>query len=109
VANSGFKPNFVMFDGWYASIENLKFFQRLGWRWFSHIKRNRMVNPDNTGNVPVFSLLISEDGMEVHMKKYGFVKIFHTRNKAGKNDFWPQIVWKLIMQAGEISKQYVGQ
>jgi len=41
-ANRGFEPNFIMFDSWYASIESLKFIQRLGWHWFSRMKRNRM-------------------------------------------------------------------
>jgi len=87
-ANRGFEPYFVMFDSWYSSLENLKFIKRLGWRWFSRIKKNRMVNPDNTGNVQVSSLFIPEEGIEVHMKKYGFVKIFHTINKSGKDRYW---------------------
>jgi hypothetical protein len=47
-----------------------------------------MVNPDETENRPVSDLEIPDDGMIVHMKKYGFVRVFHTVNKDGKNRFW---------------------
>jgi len=84
----GFQPCFVPFDSWYSGIENLKFIDKLGWRWFSRIKKNRMVNPDDTENRPVASLTVPEDGAAVHMKKYGFIKLFHSVNKAGKNRYW---------------------
>jgi len=86
--NRGFEPYFVMFDSWYSSTKNLKCIQALGWHWFSRLKKNRSVNPDNTENVPVSSLFIPEEGMEVHMKKYGFIKIFHTVNSDGKERYW---------------------
>jgi hypothetical protein len=47
-----------------------------------------MVNPDDTGNRPVASLSIPDDGMNVHMKKYGFVRVFHSVNKDGRDRFW---------------------
>jgi hypothetical protein len=87
-ADRGFEPNFVMFDSWYSCNENLKSIQRMGWRWFSRIKKNRMVNPDKCGNRQVSSLSVPEDGMVVHMKKFGFIKLFHTKNKAGKDRYW---------------------
>ena len=84
----GFQPYFVMFDSWYSGIDNLKCVSRLGWNWFSRIKKNRMVNPDDTENLPISALVIPDDGMTVHMKKYGFVRVFHTVNKDGKHRFW---------------------
>jgi len=87
-ADRGFQPYFVMFDSWYSGIDNLKCIDTLGWHWFSRIKKNRMVNPDKTGNRPVSDLTIPDDGLTVHMKKYGFVQVFHTVNKDGKNRFW---------------------
>jgi len=72
----GFQPYFVMFDSWYSGIDNLKCIDTFGWYWFSRIKKNRMVNPDKTGNRPVSVLTIPDDGMTVHMKKYGFVRVF---------------------------------
>ena len=47
-----------------------------------------MVNPDDTENRPISALVIPDDGMTVHMKKYGFVRVFHTVNKDGKHRFW---------------------
>jgi|GEM_PF-1936440 len=61
---------------------------RLGWTWFSRIKKNRMVNPDHTDNRPVSSLTIPDDGLNVHMKKFGFVRVFHTVNTDGKERYW---------------------
>jgi hypothetical protein len=84
----GFQPYFVMFDSWYSGIDNLKCVSRLGWNWFTRIKKNRMVNPDHTDNRPVSSLTIPDDGLNVHMKKFGFVRVFHTVNKDGKERFW---------------------
>jgi hypothetical protein len=84
----GFQPSFVIFDRWDSGIDNLKCISRLGWNWFSRIKKNWMVNPDHTYNRPVSSLMIPDRGLNVHMKKFGFVRIFHTINKDGKGRFW---------------------
>jgi hypothetical protein len=87
-ASRGFTPYFVMFDSWYSSLANLKFLRKLGWSWLTQVKKNRSVNPDDTENRPVSSLTIPDDGMVVHMKKFGFVKVFHSRNKAGRDRYW---------------------
>jgi len=47
-----------------------------------------MVNPDDTENRPVNTLVIPDEGMVVHMKKYKFIKLFHSVNKAGKDRYW---------------------
>jgi len=51
VSARGFQPYFVMFDSWYYGIDYLKCVLKLGWNWFSRIKKNRMVNPDDTKTV----------------------------------------------------------
>lgn len=83
-----FQPYFVMFDSWYSGIDNLKCITKLGWNWFSRVKKNRMVNPDDTENCPVSSLVIPDDGCVVHMKKYGFIRLFHSINKSGRDRYW---------------------
>lgn len=83
-----FQPYVVMFDSWYSSNANLKFIDKLGWLWFSRVKKNRQVNPDNTGNRPVSSVFIPDDGTVVHMKKYWFIKLLHSINKKGKDRYW---------------------
>lgn len=84
----GFTPSFIMFDSWYSGNENLKFINRLGWYYFTRVKKNRMVNPDALGNVHMSDLAIPEDGLEVHLKKYGFIRLFHSVNRKGASRYW---------------------
>ena len=84
----GFKPSLVLFDSWYSGVENLKFLRQNGLFFFTRLKKNRQVNPDKSGNVGVGTLEIPEDGLEVHLKKYGFIKVFHSVNPRGKDRYW---------------------
>ena len=72
----GFQPQCVLFDSWYSSLENLKTIRDYGWRWLTQLKSNRLVNPDGRGNRAVSEVEISEQGTVVHLKGYGFVKVF---------------------------------
>ena len=87
-SDRGFIPNMVLFDSWYSCTENVKFIKKLGWEWFAPIKKNRLVDPDKTGNRPVSSLTFADDGEVVHMRMYGFIKVFYSKNKSGKNRYW---------------------
>ena len=49
----GFKPEFVLFDTWYASVKNLKTIGKKEWHFLTRLKNNRLVNPDNKRNVPL--------------------------------------------------------
>jgi hypothetical protein len=84
----GFRPEVVLFDSWYASLENLKFIRSLDWIWLTRLECDRQVNPDRQGNRRVSQVTISEQGDIVHLKGYGMVKIFKT--VATKNDveYW---------------------
>jgi hypothetical protein len=97
-----------MFDSWYSGIDNLMCVSRLGWNWFSRIKKNLMVNPDDTKNRPVSDLEISEDGVTVHMKKYGFIRLFHTLNKDGKTGSGLLISSPWIIRTGRTSRLSAG-
>ena len=68
----------LLFDGWYASLENLKAIRGYEWHWLTRLKGNRLVNPDDTGNVPIETLSIPAEGWVVHLKGYGFVRVFRT-------------------------------
>lgn len=46
----GYTPACVVFDRWYASLDNRKASRRLGGRWLTQRKSHRLVNPDGTGN-----------------------------------------------------------
>ena len=88
----GFEPECVLFDSWYASLENLKQLNGLGWRWLTQLKSNRLVNPDGEGNRPVSTLSIPEEGMVVHLRGYGWAKVFPrrrvTRDGSLKTEYW---------------------
>jgi putative transposase len=61
----GFAPECVVFDSWYASLDNLKQLRRQGWRWLTRLKANRLVNPDGTGNRPLGECAISATGTQI--------------------------------------------
>jgi hypothetical protein len=41
------------------------------------------VNPDRSGNVQVDSLQIPEEGLVVHLKGFGMIKVFRTVSREG--------------------------
>jgi hypothetical protein len=84
----GFQPECVLFDSWYSSLENLKTVRGYGWRWLTQLKSNRLVNPDGRGNRPVSQVEISEQGTVVHLKGYGFVKVFLIVTPDGDREYW---------------------
>jgi len=59
-----------------------------GWIWLTRLKRNRHVNPNNTGNRPLAEAAISSTGTVVHLKGYGFVKVFKIVTPDGDIDYW---------------------
>jgi hypothetical protein len=81
---SGFTPECVLFDSRYAGLENLKYIRSLSWKWLTRLRSDRSVNPDGRGNIPVSSADISEAGTCVHLKGYGFIRVF--RIVAGDGD-----------------------
>lgn len=84
----GFEPECVTFDGWFSSLANLKHIRELGWRWLTRLKSNRLVNPDGRGNRPLKQLEISPTGTKVHLKGYGFIKVFKIVAPDGSIDYW---------------------
>ena len=85
---TGFEPEYVLFDSWYASLKNLKIINSYNWFWLTRFKTNRLINPDNTGNIPLSSANISENGSIVRPEGYGFVKIFGIVGKKGNTEYW---------------------
>ena len=84
----GFNPQFVLFDTWYASVKNLKAIRKKEWHFLTRLKTNRLVNPDNKGNVPLETVDIPPEGRVVHLKAYGFVKVFRIVSKDGDTQHW---------------------
>lgn len=87
----GFQPEYVLMDSWYASLENLKAIVSFGWRFLTRLKGNRLVNPEGKGNLPVSEVAIPPEGRVVHLKGFGFVKVFkvfRTLSKDGEAEYW---------------------
>jgi hypothetical protein len=74
----GLAPALVCFDSWYSGLDNLKLVRELGWHFFTRLKHNRQVDPDGSGNVTVATLDIPVAGLRVHLKGFGFVRVFRT-------------------------------
>ena len=84
----GFEPEVVLFDSWYASLANLKHLRAQNWGWLCRLKSNRLVDPDNTGNRAIADLDIPDAGLQVHLKGYGFIKVFRTVTPHGDAQHW---------------------
>jgi len=84
----GFAPACVVFDSWYASLPKLKAVRGHGWRWVIQLKRNRLVNPDGTGNRPLGDCTIAEGGTRVHLQGYGFILVFLIVAPDGDREYW---------------------
>ncbi len=84
----GFRPEYVAFDSWYSSLENLKCLHQLGLKWLTRLKCNRLVNPDGQGNRHLHEVDLSEKGNRVHLKGYGWILGFKIAAPDGSIDYW---------------------
>ena len=72
----GLKPNTVTTDAWYSSRKNLKFIKDNELGFFTGIAKNRKVSVDGRDYTQVKNLEIPEEGLIVHLKSFGKVKVF---------------------------------
>lgn len=77
----GFEPKFVLFDGWYASLNNLKLLDKLNYKWITQLPKNRVVSTEPQKYFHLDELAISKEGIAVHLKGYGFIRIFKKVSK----------------------------
>ncbi len=59
-----------------------------GWHWLTQLKANRLVDPIGAGNRPVSQILIARTGSVVHLKGYGFIKVFKIAAPDGSSEYW---------------------
>lgn len=98
----GFEPELVAFDSWYASLKNLKLLRTLQWPWLCRLQKNRQVDPDGAGNRQIQAIHIPRHGRQVHLKGYGWVKVFKTVGRNGDDEYWATSdLEMLIDQAAE--------
>lgn len=74
----GVTPSVVTFDSWYGSIKTLKFLERNKLIWVTVLKNNRIVDH----NEHFVDKKIPGEGLVVHLKAYGMIKVFKTFSQA---------------------------
>lgn len=85
----GIDPEYVIFDSWYSSLDNLKLVgRRIGSHWFTRLKENRQVSVDGRQYGAVSELGIPQQGVTVSLKGYGPAKVFRTVRKDGEVRYW---------------------
>jgi len=87
-AARGFTPECVVFDSWYASIDNLRLIRDLGWRWLTRLKANRRVSIDYQPKRALETWPIAESGTEVHLEGYGLIQVFRVVATDGDTAYW---------------------
>ena len=84
----GFCPECVLFDGWYASLENLKQVRDLGWLWLTRLKGNRKVTPDDRVAGPLDEVAISADGTVAPPGGLRAGPVFRIVAPDGDTEYW---------------------
>jgi len=80
----GLEPEMVAADSWYSSLDNLKSVRSHEWDWVMGLKSNRLVNKPH---VQISRLNIPDGGLKVHLKGYGWIKLFRFEGKNGRTDY----------------------
>ena len=80
----GLEPEVVVADSWYSSLKNLKSIRSHEWDWVMGLKSNRLVGKPHT---QICQLDIPNEGLTVHLKGYGPIKVFRFAGKNGRTDY----------------------
>jgi len=72
----GLQPEMMTGDAWYSSRGNLKFLKNRGLGFLMGIAKNRKVSLDGFEYTQVKDLEIPDQGLVVHLKNFGCVKVF---------------------------------
>ena len=84
----GFRPQAVLFDGWYASVENLKKVRDFGWVFVTRFKGNRRVRIAHGEATALEKQPIAAAGTVVWLPGYGEVKVFRVVAPDGDTTHW---------------------
>lgn len=79
----GIKPDAVVMDSWYSSLDNLKKIRSLEWEWVCNLKKNRIVNRGEQ----IDALDIPDEGAKVHLRGYGWVHVFRFETSERRTDY----------------------
>lgn len=79
----GLEPEAVVMDAWYSSLKNLKAVRDHGWIWVTTLRKNRKVNRQES----LGDLEIPDEGLQVHLRGYGWVTVFKFVGINGRIDY----------------------
>lgn len=79
----GVTPEAVVMDTWYSSLQNLKSIRDHGWIWVAPLRKNRKVNR----NISLESLDFPDEGLQVHLRGYGWIMVYKFVAKNGRIDY----------------------
>lgn len=84
----GFRPRCVLFDSWYASLDNFKLVRGFGWVFLGRFQGNRLVRLDHGPPTAIQHLPIAASGTVVWLPGFGLVKVFRTVARDGDAEYW---------------------
>src|SRR4051812_40965487 len=84
----GFSPEYVLFDSWYASLENLKQVRDHRWHWLTRPRGDRVVSPEDRHARPLDEVAVSASGTVIHLRGYGMVQEFRIDAPDGDTEYW---------------------
>jgi len=86
-SHRGFHPRHVLMDTWYTSIDNLKHIDSFSWKWIATLQKNRIVSTAPKHYYHLEELDIPEQGLVLHLKAYGFIKVFKKVSENGDVEY----------------------
>ena len=81
-------PGYVLSDSRYSGPENPRLIRKFGWHRLTGLRADRLINPDGRGNMTLSAADISESGTIVHLKGYGFIRVFGIVAEDGSTEHW---------------------
>lgn len=79
----GLHPEAVVADSWYSSLDNVKCIRDQGWDWVMGLRKNRVINRGER----LEDLNIPGEGLRVHLRGYGWIKVFRFVSRNGRTDY----------------------
>ncbi len=83
----GFSPRAVLFDGWYASLENLELIRDCDWVFLTLSKINRKVDVGRQGYRPLAEVAFDGPSVVVHLEGFGSVRAFRVVSRDGDTEY----------------------
>lgn len=95
VLDWGLTPWMVTGDAWYSSRDNLSFLKNKELGFLMGVAKNRKVSINGGKYTQVQNLRVPDDGLVVHLKKFGGVKVFR---RTFKNEVYRYYIMYLPSQ-----------